>query len=39
MAIDAGFERRIGDEGPDWAFTIGTANAFSFRSLIPLGGR
>ncbi len=38
MAIDAGFERRIGNEGPDWAFTIGTANAFSLRSLIPIGG-
>jgi hypothetical protein len=38
MAIDAGFERRISNQGPDWAFTLGTANAFSLRSLIPLGG-
>lgn len=38
MAIDAGLERRIGDEGPDWAFTLGTANSFSIRSLIPIGG-
>jgi hypothetical protein len=38
MALDAGFERRIGDEGPDWALTFGTSNAFSLRSLIPIGG-
>ncbi len=38
MAIDAGLERRISDEGPDWALTFGTANAFSLRSLIPIGG-
>jgi hypothetical protein len=38
MAIDVGLERRLGDEGPDWAFTFGTANAFALRSLIPIGG-
>lgn len=38
MAIYAGLERRIGEDGPDWAFTFGTANAFSLRSLIPIGG-
>ena len=39
FAIDAGLERRLGDEGPDWAFTFGTANAFALRSLIPIGAR
>ena len=39
MVIDAGIERRIGDDGPDWALTFGTSNAFSLRSLIPLPGR
>ena len=38
FAVDAGLERRLGEEGPDWAFTFGTANAFALRSLIPLGG-
>jgi hypothetical protein len=37
LAVDAGVERRLGDEGPDWAFTLGTANAFALRSLIPIG--
>jgi hypothetical protein len=37
FAVDAGVERRLGDEGPDWAFTFGTANAFAIRSLIPIG--
>ena len=37
FAVDAGVERRLGDDGPDWAFTFGTANAVAIRSLIPIG--
>jgi hypothetical protein len=38
MAFDVGVERRLSEEGPNWALTFGTANAFAIRSLIPIGG-
>ncbi len=38
LALDAGVERRLGDEGPDWALTFGSAYAFALPSLIPNGG-
>lgn len=37
FTVDAGVERRLGSDGPDWGFTFGTANAFALRSLIPIG--
>ncbi len=36
LAVDAGVERRVGEHGPDWALTFGTAYAFAVRSLIPV---
>jgi hypothetical protein len=36
--LDVGVSRRLGRDGPDFAFTIGMSNAFAIRGLMP-GGR
>lgn len=39
FGVDVGVERRLVEEGPDWALTVGMANSFAIRSLMPIGGR